>query len=198
MQTHPGLTLVRAMALSIAVLLAWTIIVFLSSVTHASLFEVVPPDGLVSFEQRIQIDRSITSFFADGQRQRLAVLSTSEQAHLIEVRSLLPWLVGILLLSTAIVWKLGPSPSAVKLSILLTGIGSALVVASFQAVFFAFHEQVFRDAPWVFSPSEYLLTQVYPFRFFLVSWLVIVTFAMATLTTWAHVHDRRHHAKERA
>ena len=157
----------------------WLIAVTLLTPLHSVVFLVVPPDGLISDRDRSTIDGTVTRFLLGG--PSTADLSGAEWSHLQDVRSRIALLGGVVLVCLLVSLIYQPSHRELGLAsvgVLALSIGSLIF---FQSFFVAFHQVVFPAGNWELPSSDFFLTRIYPFNFFIVVWCGVTIGAATTL-----------------
>lgn len=177
------MTWIKSVSVSLIVLLSWTAIALVAWPWHHGIFGLVPPDGLLSTEERQQYDRVISQYLIRGDGEQLRVFHKEEVEHLADVRGLWIGIVLISLLGVSQLRRLAEPEVMQRAAWMTLGIGLVTLI-SFPLSFTALHLAFFADGTWQFDPTSFLLTRMYPLPFFVWMWSSIVGLAFLTLILW--------------
>lgn len=186
------MTVLRSLLVALTALVCWYLVVASTPAIHQAIFRMVPPDGLLTQEERVAIDNDVTAFIRYlppiGDRSLPTFykqVSATEVEHLEDVFALnslillylLPALLVGLLLSK--IWKLTLRDSA--WSMVVIGILGLVSVTMFEPLFLGIHPWLFPQGNWLLPTDRFVLTQVYPEQFFALIWAGIVALSLLSI-----------------
>lgn len=143
------------------------------------LISATPVAGL-STAERILAVKKILAFYSTGDERLLAGYTPDEQAHLVEVSSVIKnaWRIFYALLLTTLVgfvfiarrYGFSTLRRQLKNACGITAVGSLLILLAgwlgFDFFFERFHQRVFSAAPWAFDPAVSRLVNEFPPEYF--------------------------------